>query len=221
MAFYFANVAVRLKKSVLDLSGRIRSIIKRDKCCGKRLDGSITLKAKKSMLVFVLAAALAALPAQTGPIPEEGGEGSVNSQTSSVERETHGGYRSGSDVVSRGRINRNDRYLMARVIEGEAGGETLEGKVAVGAVILNRTRSGDFPGDVRGVVYQPYAFEAVANGQYTRPVSTESLRAADMAMDGWDPTGGALYYWNPATASSKWVWQRPVTMKIGRHVFAK
>lgn len=123
--------------------------------------------------------------------------------------------------VSRGRIGRDDRYLLARVIEGEASGEPMEGKIAVGAVIVNRTGNEDFPKDIRGVVYQPLAFEAVSNGIYMRPVSGESLRAADLAIGGQDPTDGAIYYWNPATASSKWVWQRPIVKSIGRHVFAK
>jgi len=124
-------------------------------------------------------------------------------------------------TVSRGGISHNDRYLMARVIEGEAADEPMKGKVAVGAVILNRTESKDFPHDISQVVYQPLAFEAVSNGQYNRPLTPEALKAADMAMEGWDPTSGALYYWNPAKASSSWIWQRPVTMQIGRHVFAR
>ncbi|MCL4440772.1 MAG: cell wall hydrolase [Firmicutes bacterium] len=117
-------------------------------------------------------------------------------------------------------INRDDRYLMARVIEGEAADEPLKGKVAVGAVVINRVESGKFPRSISQVVYQPLAFEAVMNGQYNRPVTRESLRAADLALEGWDPTNGALYYWNPEKAQSRWVWQRPVTMQIGRHVFA-
>lgn len=123
--------------------------------------------------------------------------------------------------TSRGWINRHDIHLLAMVIEGEAANEPLKGKVAVGAVIINRAESGEFPRGVRNVVYQPWAFESVMNGQYTRPLSQDSIRAANMAVNGWDPTGGALYFWNPVTAKSKWVWQRPVTMQIGRHVFAK
>lgn len=124
--------------------------------------------------------------------------------------------------VSRGSsISRDDLILMARVIEGEAADEPYTGKVAVGAVILNRTRSGDFPHTVRGVIYQPDAFEAVTNGQYLRPLTRESIAAAQEAASGHDPTGGALYYWNPAKAQSTWVWSRPVITQIGNHVFAR
>ena len=129
-------------------------------------------------------------------------------------------YQAGSQI-SRGWINRNDMHLLAMVIEGEAADEPMTGKVAVGAVILNRTESGDFPRNVRNVVYQPWAFESVMNGQYTRPLSNDSIRAANMAVNGWDPSGGALYFWNPVTAKSKWVWQKPITLQIGKHVFAK
>ncbi|MDQ0287159.1 N-acetylmuramoyl-L-alanine amidase [Desulfofundulus luciae] len=124
--------------------------------------------------------------------------------------------------VSRGSsISRDDLILMARVIEGEAADEPYIGKVAVGAVILNRTRSGEFPHTIRGVIYQPDAFEAVTNGQYLRPLTPESIAAAREAASGHDPTGGALYYWNPAKARSTWVWSRPVIMQIGNHVFAR
>lgn len=124
--------------------------------------------------------------------------------------------------VSRGAsISRDNLILMARVIEGEAADEPYTDKVAVGAVILNRTRSGDFPHTVRGVIYQPDAFEAVANGQYLRPLTRESIAAAQETASGHDPTGWALYYWNPAKASSTWVWSRPVITQIGNHVFAR
>lgn len=123
--------------------------------------------------------------------------------------------------TSRGGISRDDAHLMAMVIEGEAAGEPMTGKIAVGAVILNRAESGDFPPDVKGVIHQPWAFESVMNGQYTRTLSQDSVRAAEMAIGGLDPTDGALYFWNPVTAKSKWVWQKPITKKIGRHVFAK
>ncbi|MDK2888580.1 N-acetylmuramoyl-L-alanine amidase [Desulfofundulus australicus DSM 11792] len=123
--------------------------------------------------------------------------------------------------VSRGVTNRDEVYLLARVIEGEAADEPLLGKVAVGAVILNRTRCAAFPNSLAGVIYQPHAFESVSNGQYNRPVSEESLQAAMMAMCGWDPTGGCLYFWNPAKPVNPWIWTRDVVTQIGRHIFAR
>ncbi len=126
-----------------------------------------------------------------------------------------------NNQVSRGTINRSDFELMAQVIEGEAAGEPYIGKLAVGAVIVNRLESDEFPNDLIKVIYQPNAFEAVSNGQYKRKTSQDSYKAAEEALKGKDPTNGCLYYWNPKTAKSKWVWQRPVIMQIGRHVFAK
>jgi N-acetylmuramoyl-L-alanine amidase len=107
------------------------------------------------------------------------------------------------------------------VIEGEAANEPFAGKVAVGAVILNRLRSALFPHTLAGVIYQPHAFESVANGQYNRPASQESLQAAALSMNGWDPTGGALYFWNPVKAISPWVWTKNIISQIGRHIFAR
>ncbi|HAG10779.1 MAG TPA: spore cortex-lytic enzyme [Desulfotomaculum sp.] len=139
------------------------------------------------------------------------------------------GFSSGSDPdsqpapaeVSRGVSNRDETHLLARVIEGEAANESFAGKVAVGAVILNRLESAAFPHSLAGIVYQPGAFESVSNGQYDRPLTDDSLRAATMAMSGWDPTGGALYFWNPAKPVSPWVWTRNVVTQIGRHIFAR
>lgn len=123
--------------------------------------------------------------------------------------------------VSSGVSDRSNVYLLARVIEGEAADEPYAGKVAVGAVIVNRTQSGLFPNSLPGVIYQPHAFESVSNGQYTRPVSADSLRAAQEALSGWDPTGGALFFWNPYKPVISWIWSRPVVTQIGRHVFAR
>lgn len=123
--------------------------------------------------------------------------------------------------VSRGIDDRSNVYLLARVIEGEAADEPYLGKVAVGAVIVNRMQSGLFPTTLAGVIFQPHAFESVTNGQYTRPVSEESLRAAQEALSGWDPTGGALFFWNPYKPVSPWIWTRPLLTQIGRHVFAR
>lgn len=123
--------------------------------------------------------------------------------------------------VSRGITNNDNVYLLARVIEGEAANEPYTGKVAVGAVIVNRVQSGAFPNSLAGVIYQPHAFESVTNGQYTRTVTGDSLRAAQEAVNGWDPTGGAVFFWNPYKRVSAWIWSRPVITQIGRHVFAR
>lgn len=116
----------------------------------------------------------------------------------------------------------NDLYLLAHLINGEARGEPFEGQVAVGAVILNRIRSGKFPGDIAGNIYQGLQFESVANGEIWRPLSESSINAAKAALQGWDPTGGALYFYNPAKVYSKynWIWSRPIIHRIGNHVFA-
>ncbi len=113
-------------------------------------------------------------------------------------------------------------WLLARVIQAEAGDEPFLGKVAVGAVILNRMRSGSFPNTLAGVIFQPLAFESVANGWIWQIVpSWESLRAAAAALAGWDPTYGALYFWNPAKPVNPWVWTRQIITQIGRHIFAR
>ena len=116
--------------------------------------------------------------------------------------------------------NRNaDEYLLARCVHGEARGEPYVGKVAVAAVVLNRTRDARFPNTISGVIYQPLAFTAVADGQINLTPNKDSINAARDALNGWDPTYGTLYYWNPATATSKWIWSRKVTLKIGKHWF--
>ena len=113
--------------------------------------------------------------------------------------------------------------LMARAINGEARGEPYEGQVAVGAVILNRVKSSQFPNTIAGVIYQSGAFTAVADGQINQPIAEDSTvyKAAQDAMNGWDPTGGCIYYFNPATATNKWIWSRPHVKTIGKHRFCK
>ena len=117
----------------------------------------------------------------------------------------------------------SDIQLMARAINGEARGEPYEGQVAVGAVILNRVKSSQFPNTIAGVIYQAGAFTAVADGQINAPISEGSTvyKAAQDAMNGWDPTGGCIYYFNPATATNKWIWSRPLVKTIGKHRFCK
>ena len=112
-----------------------------------------------------------------------------------------------------------DRYLLARLVHAEAEAEPYSGKVAVAAVILNRVESPKFPNTLAGVVYQPLAFESVANGRiYTNP-SSDAIKAAGDAINGWDPTGGALYFWNPSKPVNRWIWSRRIITRIGRHVF--
>lgn len=114
-----------------------------------------------------------------------------------------------------------DIELLASIIHGEARGEPYEGQVAVGAVVLNRVESPDFPDTIAEVIYQPGAFDAVADKQiYLKPNQT-AIQAAQDALNGWDPVGDALYYWNPSTATSRWIWSIPITDSIGRHVFGK
>ncbi|QUH24546.1 spore cortex-lytic enzyme [Serpentinicella alkaliphila] len=121
--------------------------------------------------------------------------------------------------ASRGVSRSDDVHLLARTIHSESRGEPYEGQVAVGAVILNRVRSPQFPNTLAGVVYQPCAFEPVKNGAINQEPGESAYRAARDALNGWDPTGGALYFWNPATATSPWIWTRRITLRIGRHVF--
>lgn len=116
----------------------------------------------------------------------------------------------------------NDLYLLARAISAEARGEPYIGQVAVGAVILNRVKHPSFPSTVAGVIYQSGAFSSVADGQFASVTITDSARkAARDALNGWDPTGGAIYFYNPAKSTSKWIFSRPVVLTIGDHVFAK
>ena len=119
--------------------------------------------------------------------------------------------------------NTSDVQLIARAINGEARGEPYEGQVAVGAVILNRVKSSKFPNTIAGVIYQSGAFTAVSDGQINVPIASNStvVKAAQDALNGWDPTGGAIYYFNPNTATNKWIWSRPLVKTIGKHRFCK
>lgn len=115
----------------------------------------------------------------------------------------------------------NDVTLLAMVINGEARGESYEGQVAVGAVVLNRVRHSSFPNSIAGVIYQPGAFTAVDDGQINKAIEQSCFNAAKDALNGWDPTGGAIYYYNPATATNTWIRSRPIIKTIGKHVFCK
>lgn len=111
--------------------------------------------------------------------------------------------------------------LLAKLINGEARGEPYKGMVAVGAVVLNRVNDSKFPSTIAGVIYQAGAFDAVSDGQINMTPSTSAYNAARDALNGWDPSGGAIYYFNPATATNKWIWSRPLTVVIGNHRFCK
>ena len=114
----------------------------------------------------------------------------------------------------------SDVYLLARTIYAEGRGEPYTGQVAIGAVVMNRIRSNKFPNTVSGVVYQKHAFTAVSDGQINLTPNDTAIKAARDAINGWDPTGGALYYYNPAVATSDWIFNRQTITVIGRHVFA-
>ncbi len=127
---------------------------------------------------------------------------------------------SGSQSQS-GSYSDSDVALLARLIYGEARGESYVGQVAVGAVVMNRIKSASFPNTMAGVIYQSYAFTAVNDGQINLTPNATAKKAAQDAMNGWDPTYGAIYYYNPAIATSSWIFSRKTTVTIGNHVFAK
>ncbi len=118
-------------------------------------------------------------------------------------------------------FSQNDIQLMANAVYGEARGEPYTGQVAVAAVILNRVDSATFPNTVSGVIFEPRAFTAVADGQIWLTPNETAKKAVLDAINGWDPTGNAIYYFNPATATSAWIWSRPQIKKIGKHIFCK
>jgi len=113
----------------------------------------------------------------------------------------------------------NDVALLARLISAESRAEPYVGQVAVGAVVLNRIKHPSFPNTLAGVIYQPGAFSCLDDGQFDKPVADSAYKAARDALNGWDPSGGAIYYFNPSTATSAWIWSRPLIITIGRHRF--
>lgn len=128
----------------------------------------------------------------------------------------------GNNALASG-ISESDNQLLARAVNGEARGEPYEGQVAVAAVILNRVKHSSFPNTIAGVIYQPGAFTAVSDGQINVPIDSNSTvyKACKDALNGWDPSGGAIYYFNPNTATSSWIWSRPLIKVIGKHRFCK
>ena len=141
-------------------------------------------------------------------------DGIAGSQTLAAMGITSSGSSSGSSSSRSSDVN-----LLARAIYGEARGEVYVGQVAVGAVILNRVKSSSFPNTIAGVIYQNGAFDAVSDGQINMSPDSTAQKAAQDALNGWDPSYGAIYYFNPNTATNKWIWSRPVTVIIGKHRF--
>ena len=126
-----------------------------------------------------------------------------------------------SSSKSSGSVSSSSLNLISRFVYAESRGEPYKGQVAVAAVILNRVKDSRFPNTVSGVVYQSGAFTCVSDGQINLSPNDTARKAAQDAMNGWDPTYGAIYYFNPNTATSKWIWSRPMTVTIGKHRFCK
>ena len=131
------------------------------------------------------------------------------------------GISSSSSGSTSSSSNSSNVNLLARLIYGEARGEPYTGQVAVGAVVMNRVKSSSFPNSISGVIYQSGAFDAVKDGQINLTPDSTAKKAAQDAINGWDPSYGAIYYFNPSTATNKWIWSRPMTVTIGRHRFCK
>lgn len=125
----------------------------------------------------------------------------------------------GMSLSSSSTQTNSDKYLLAKAIYAEARGEPYTGQVAVGAVILNRVKNASFPNTIAGVIYQKGAFTAVDDGQINLTPNDTALKAAQDALNGWDPTYGCIYYFNPATATSSWIWSRQQVVTIGKHIF--
>lgn len=128
---------------------------------------------------------------------------------------------SGGSSSSSSSTNSSDLNLLSRLIYGEARGEPYSGQVAVAAVVLNRVRNSSFPNTIAGVIYQRGAFDVVSDGQINMTPNDTARKAAQDALNGWDPSHGAIYYFNPSTATNKWIWSRPLTVTIGKHRFCK
>ena len=131
------------------------------------------------------------------------------------------GITSSTSSSGGGATNTSNVNLLAHLIYGESRGEPYTGQVAVGAVVMNRVKSSTFPNSISGVIYQSGAFDAVKDGQINMSPDATAKKAAQDALNGWDPSYGAIYYFNPSTATNKWIWSRPVTVTFGKHRFCK
>lgn len=131
------------------------------------------------------------------------------------------GINSSQNSSSTSSSNSSNVDLLSRLVYAEARGEPYKGQVAVAAVVLNRVASSSFPNTISGVIYQSGAFDVVANGQINLSADATAKKAAQDALNGWDPTSGCIYYFNPKTATSSWIWSRPQVLTIGNHIFCK
>jgi N-acetylmuramoyl-L-alanine amidase len=153
-------------------------------------------------------------PPAKQPQGNQGGNNTTANQNNTSKSET-------KNTNIPGGYSANDIQLMANAVYGESRGEPYVGQVAVAAVILNRVESASFPNTIAGVIFEPRAFTAVADGQIWLTPNETAEKAVRDALNGWDPTGGAIYYFNPNTATSGWIWSRPQIKQIGKHIFAK
>ena len=205
-AFPQANAAVIKVGSTGETVKTIQTKLKRWGYYTGSVDGIFGAKTKAAVQYFQRKNGLTA-------------DGIVGSATAKAMGITLSGTTSSSGTTTSGKLSNSDLYLLSCCIYGEARGESYTGKVAVAAVILNRVKSSAFPNSISGVIYQAGAFTCVSDGQINLGTNDECTRAAQDAMNGWDPTGGAIYYFNPATATSKWIWSRPQLVTIGKHIF--
>lgn len=163
--------------------------------------------------IFVLVTVISLTPlAAAIPVETEGAPSAAETQGDSDARD--------SEPYKRLDVSDHERHLMARAVYSEARGEDYEGQVAVAAVIINRVEDCRWPGDVRGVVFEPWAFTAVHDGQFWLDPDQTAYEAVSDALNGWDPSDGATFYYNPVTATSYWIFTRSTITRIGKHVFA-
>lgn len=175
---------------------------------GMKVDGVVGAKTKLKLYN----ASKQWSPTETPLHKDQGSGNGGNNNTADKEQDNMGSANSMG-------LSENEIKIMANAVYGESRGEPFEGQVAVAAVILNRVKSPSFPNTPSGVIFQPGAFTAVADGQIYLEPNAQAKKAVEQAMNGWDPSGGCLYYFNPKTATSKWIWTRPQVKTIGQHIF--
>lgn len=202
----YANAAVVKTGSRGQIVKTIQTKLKRWGYYNGSVDGIFGTQTKNAVMYFQRKNGLTA-------------DGIVGSATAKAMGVSLSGSTASSGTTTANKVSNSDLYLLSCCIYGEARGESYTGKVAVGAVILNRVASSSFPNTISGVIYQNGAFTCVSDGQINLGTNDECTRAAQDALNGWDPSGGALYYFNPATATSKWIWSRKQIVTIGKHIF--